>query len=137
MTKEIVESMQDEADKMRDMAAIQLAMGIVSGAIQVSFAASAFKNPDTAQSQAINAKGQGFAQAGGGVAGIAKALGDYYATESQAEIKEMQADQEKMREMRDSLKDLDEGLKELIQKALSAQDSIQQAQNQARTKILG
>jgi hypothetical protein len=52
-------------------------------------------------------------------------------------MKEMQADQEKMREMRDSLKNLDEGLKELIQKALAAQDSIQQAQNQARTKILG
>jgi hypothetical protein len=144
MTEEIVQSMHDEADKMREMAAIQLAMGIVSGvltiasgAIQTGFAGAAFKNPDAAQSQALNSKGQGIAQSGGGLAGIAKSLGDYFGTMYQAEIKEMQADQEKMREMRDSLKDLDEGLKELIQKALSAQDSIQQAQNQARTKILG
>ncbi|MDR2450680.1 MAG: type III secretion system translocon subunit SctB [Candidatus Accumulibacter sp.] len=144
MTEELVESMHDEADKMREMAAIQLAMGIVSGAltiaggaIQTGFAASALKTTDTAQSQAINTKGQGISQAGGGFAGIAKAVGDYYGTMYQAEIKEMQADQEKMREMRDSLKDLDESLKELIQKSLSAQDSIQQAQNQARAKILG
>lgn len=144
MTEQIVESMKDEADKMREMAAIQLAMGIVSGAltiasgaIQTGFAASAMKTPDAARSQAINSKGQGVAQAGGGFAGIANAIGQYYGTMYQAEFKEMEADQEKMREMRDSLKDLDEGLKELIQKALAAQDSIQQAQNQARTKILG
>jgi hypothetical protein len=49
----------------------------------------------------------------------------------------MDADQEKLRDMRDALKDLDEGLKELIQKALAAQDSIQQTQNQTRAKILG
>jgi hypothetical protein len=49
----------------------------------------------------------------------------------------MDADQEKLRDMRNALKDLDEGLKDLLQKALAAQDSIQQTQNQARTKILG
>ncbi|MDR3157674.1 MAG: type III secretion system translocon subunit SctB [Zoogloeaceae bacterium] len=144
MTEQIVASMQEEADKMREMAAIQLAMGIVSGAltiasgaVQVGFAASALKTSDPGQIQAINSKGQGLAQAGGGFAGITKSIGDFFGTMYQAEIKEMQADQEKMREMRDSLKDLDEGLKELIQKALAAQDSIQQAQNQARAKILG
>jgi hypothetical protein len=144
MTENIVQSMHDEADKMREMAAIQLAMGIVSGAltiasgaIQTGFAASALKVGDAAQSQAINSKGQGISQSVGGFGGIMKSIGDYAGTMYQAEMKEMQADQEKMREMRDSLKDLDEGLKELIQKALSAQDSIQQAQNQARTKILG
>jgi hypothetical protein len=187
MTEQIVASMQAEADKMRDMAAIQLAMGIVSGtltiaggAVQTGMSAAALKTPaipkgqaDTpaapatsvangrivigghrgaasatgaapkasadlaARGQSLNFMGQGMSQGAGGAAGIAKGIGDYYATRFQAEMKEMQADQERMRDMRDSLKDLDEGLKELIQKALAAQDSIQQAQNQARAKILG
>ncbi|MDR2637107.1 MAG: type III secretion system translocon subunit SctB [Zoogloeaceae bacterium] len=211
MTEQIVASMQEEADKMREMAALQLAMGIVSGlitiasgAVQTGMSAAALKTaipqgkadvpsasppagggtmgatgarsgiaigghrggapsttaapasaPSTTsatpapgaalkppidpltRSQSLNALGQGMAQAGGGFAGIAKSVGDYYGTMYQAKIKELQADQEKLRDMRDSLKDLDEGLKELIQKALAAQDSIQQAQNQARTKILG
>jgi hypothetical protein len=157
MTEQIVASMQEQADKMREMAAIQLAMGIASGAItiasgvlQVGTAVVAFKVgavPDgatEAQKSAIDAKvsvinstSQGVGQAAGGVAGIAKSIGDFYGTIYQAKIKEMDADQEKLRDMRDALKDLDEGLKELIQKALAAQDSIQQTQNQARTKILG
>jgi hypothetical protein len=144
MTEEIVKSMEDEAEKMRDMAAIQLAMGIASGAltiasgaIQTGFAASALKVGDVGQSQALNSKGQGIAQSGGGFASVVKSIGDFYGTKYQAEMKEMQADQEKMRDMRDALKDMDDGLKELIQKSLAAQDSIQQAQNQTRTKILG
>ncbi|MDR0672093.1 MAG: type III secretion system translocon subunit SctB [Zoogloeaceae bacterium] len=158
MTEQIVASMQDEADKMREMAAIQLAMGIVSGAltiaggaVQTGMSAAALKTPAIPKGQAdtpatpsasnngqsLNFMGQGMSQGMSGAAGIAKAIGDYYATRFQAEMKEMQADQERMREMRDSVKDLDEGLKELIQKTLAAQDSIQQAQNQARAKILG
>jgi hypothetical protein len=123
----------------------QLVMGIVSGAltiaagaIQTGFAAAALK-PDLAahQSQAINTEGQGISQGFGGSGKILDSVSQYIATRYQAEFKEMEADQEKMRSMRDSLKDLDEALKELIQKSLAAQDSIQQAQNQARAKILG
>jgi hypothetical protein len=91
----------------------------------------------TANSQSKNAIGSGISQAGGGLAGIFKAIGDFYATESQAEMKKMQADQEKIRESREAVKSLDDGLKELIQKLLAAQDSIQQSQSQARAKILG
>ncbi|MDR2788737.1 MAG: type III secretion system translocon subunit SctB [Candidatus Accumulibacter sp.] len=143
-TEAVVASMEEQADKMREMAAVQFAMAVVSGALtiaggaaQAGMAGAAFKNPNTTQSTALNTKGQGVGQAASGFASIPKAVGDYYGTLYQAEIKEMDADQEKLREMRDSLKDIDDSLKELIEKALAAQDSIQQAQNQTRAKILG
>jgi hypothetical protein len=49
----------------------------------------------------------------------------------------MEANQEKMRAYGESVKSMDDALKELIQKALEAQNAIQQSQNQARTRILG
>jgi hypothetical protein len=144
LTEQIVESMQDEAKQMRGMAAVQLAMGIASGAASITGgilqsvkAGQALNEGVAAKSTAINAKGAALGQGASGVASVLKGFGDFAGSMYQAEMKEMQADQEKMREMRESVKDLDEGLKELIQKCLAAQDSIQQGQNQARAKILG
>jgi hypothetical protein len=144
-TEALVDSMMDQAEEMRDAANIQFAMTVVSGVItiagglaQVGMAGSAMRSGLTdGQIGARNAMGSGISGAAGGFAGIAKGIGDFNSARSQALCKEMEADQEKMHAMRDSMKELDDSMRDLIQKTLSAQDAIQQAENQARAKILG
>jgi hypothetical protein len=164
----IAKSMIEEADKMRDMAAAQLALSIASGVItiasgaiqagmagaalatkpgavdtkglndkQISSAKSAELGRHSAELTLKNTKASGVSQGMGGFSTILNAASEYIGTTSQAKFKEMEADQEKMRAAGEAVKNLDDGLKELIQKALSAQDAIQQGQNQARLKILG
>jgi hypothetical protein len=144
-TDALVESMMDQADEMREAAAQQFAMAVAAGAItiagglaQAGMAGSGMKSGLTdGQIGARNAMGTAINASTGGAAGITKGMGDFIGATSQAQCKEMEADQEKIRAMRDSVKDLDDSLRDLIQKTLSAQDAIQQAQNQARSKILG
>jgi hypothetical protein len=139
-TESIVASMHDQANKMREQATIQLAMGITAGAVSIAGGLAQAKIAasgagDTAQ--IMGTKAQGVGTAIGSVGGIFKSVGDFIGTTYQADIKKMDADQEKMRAMRDNLKDLDDSMKDLISKALSTMDSIQQNMNQTRTKILG
>ena len=138
-------SMKSEADKMRDMAATQLALGIASGvitiaggAVQAGMAGNALtKGLGSGDAMLANTQATGVGQAIGGGSGILNAISQFVGTQAQAEFKEMEADQEKMRAYGESVKSLDDGLKELIQKALEAQNAIQQTQNQARSRILG
>ena len=76
-------------------------------------------------------------QFGGSVTGMIGSAGQFISAEAQAACKEMQADQEKMRAVRDSIKDFNEALRELIQKALAAQNAVQESTNQTRSRILG
>ncbi|MDR3054689.1 MAG: hypothetical protein LBU53_04720, partial [Zoogloeaceae bacterium] len=141
----VAASMKSEADKMRDMAATQLALGIASGvitiaggAVQAGMAGNALtKGLGSGDAMLANTQATGVGQAIGGGSGILNAISQFVGTQAQAEFKEMEADQEKMRAYGESVKSLDDGLKELIQKALEAQNAIQQTQNQARSRILG
>jgi hypothetical protein len=139
-TEAVAESMKTEADKMREMAKIQLAMGLVASAVTVAGGLTQglmTRGGGTGPEAMLTAaRAQGAGQAVGGGAGIFSAMGQYFGTMYQAEFKEMEADQEKMRTMRDSIKDFNDGLKELIQKSLASADSIQQSRNQAMTRIL-
>ena len=131
-TEAVVESMKDQADKMRDMAIAQLVIGLASAA--TTMAGGIAQAKIAYSGDAIAAQGVGTAVGGGSKAldGVNQFVGSMF----QAEFKEMEADQEKMRAMRDSIKDMNDGLKELIQKSLSSAESIQQGKNQATTRIL-
>ncbi|GHU32784.1 hypothetical protein AGMMS50256_23480 [Betaproteobacteria bacterium] len=164
----VAQSMKAEADKMRDMAATQLALGIASGLLtiasgavqagmagaalaskpgtvntdglapkQASAANNASMNVHSSQLTLMNTRAQGISQGVGGFASIMNAVSEFIGSQAQAEFKEMEADQEKMRAYGESVKSMDDALKELIQKTLEAQNAVQQAQNQARTRILG
>ena len=133
-TEAVVESMKDQADKMRTMAAIQLAMGIVSSATNIAGGLAQAKMSWGATGNAIAAQGVGTAVGGG--AKVFEAVGGYVGSMYQAEFKVMEADQEKMRSTRESMKSFNDALSELIQKSLSSQESIQQSKNQATTRIL-
>lgn len=140
----VAKSMKNEAEAMKKMAVTQLALGIASGIIKgISGGVGAFgagkalrMNSD-AGTMAANARTQGISSSIGGAGDILGAISQYVGTAAQAEFKKMEADQEQMRATREKTDNLDKSLEELIQKALSAADSIQQAQNQARAKILG
>ncbi len=84
----------------------------------------------------VNARVQGFNAAAGGVNSIVGAVGQSLATGKDAAIKIKESETERMRATQQMLESLDESLKALIQKTLSAQDSIQQNMNATRTKIL-
>ncbi|GHU09649.1 hypothetical protein AGMMS50225_11010 [Betaproteobacteria bacterium] len=141
----VAKSMKAEADEMRSMAATQLALGIISGVLSIAggiaqtrMAGNALaKGLDGGALQLANTRATGMGQTLGGFSSISGSIGQYIGTKAQAAFKEMEADQEKMRAYGESVKSMDDALKELIQKALEAQNSIQQAQNQARTRILG
>lgn len=133
-TEAVVESMKDQADKMRDMAVTQLVLGLASAATTVAGGIAQAKVAGGAGDQATKAQGVGTAVGGGAKA--LDAVNQFAGSMFQAEFKEMEADQERMRSTRDSLKELNDGLKELIQKSLSSAESIQQGKNQATTRIL-
>ena len=141
-TEAIVDSMQEQAKEMRNMAIAQLVLGmaaaattVAGGIAQSSMAASGLKM-DAADKALQSSKAQGVGTAVGGGASFLSAGSQFAGSMYQASFKEMEADQERMRALRDSLKDLNEGLKELIQKTLSSTESMQQSKNQATTRIL-
>jgi hypothetical protein len=142
-TEALVDSMKAEADKMREMARVQLALGIVSGVIsiatgfaQIGLSTHGFKSGEEAIMKKFNEISNAVGQIGSGLGKMFDAGSQYAGSMAQAEMKEMQADQEKMRALRDSIKDLNEALRELIQKSLAAQNDIQSTTNQTRTRIL-
>ncbi len=141
-TEAVVDSMKNQADEMRKMAATQLVLGLASAATTIAGGVAQAKiagggkgmGDGAAMLQSAKAQGAGTAISGG--AKIFDSASQFAGSMFQAQIKEMEADQERMRATRDSIKDLNDGLKELIQKSLSSAESIQQGKNQATTRIL-
>jgi hypothetical protein len=80
---------------------------------------------------------QGLNAAGQAVASILTAKGQHDATYIDADIKEKDAHIEKRRAFMENMRAFDQALTDLINKVLSASESIQQAMNQARGRILG
>jgi hypothetical protein len=137
-SKAVADSMKDQASKMKTMAGVQLTLGVISGgvsiaggAIQAKTAVSGAMSGDLLSSQA---QGKGMAYGGG--AKIVDAFSQFATGFIQADIKGMEADQEKIKAMRDNLNSLNEALREVIQKAIASMEGIQQARNQATTRIL-
>ncbi|MBR5734204.1 MAG: type III secretion system protein, partial [Desulfovibrionaceae bacterium] len=68
---------------------------------------------------------------------ILGSIGQFFATQYDAKLKEQEGNVERIRATQQQIESLDEALKSLIQKAISSQDAIQQNMNQTRTRILG
>ena len=105
--------------------------------LQKSFAEGASKNLLGSQLMTANTATQGMSQSISGAGTILNAYSQFVGTSGQSSFKSMEADQEQMRATREKTDSLDKALQELIQKLLAALDSVQQGQNQARTRILG
>ena len=141
-TAQLIES---QADDLREKAVIQLALGIVSGAISIaggivtaSKAVIALNSTDTSKNFAMqtNAKLNAESQAYQGGSSLASTVSTFFGTKIDAKIKETDATIERSRSNVESLKDINEALTELIKKALSSAEAIQESANQARSKIL-
>lgn len=139
-TDSIATSMEQQADEMREKAAVQLALGIVSGAISIASGSLMIGGSAAGKIGSLkmnNTVGTAIGNIGQGASGIVSSIGQFFGTEYDAAIKEMEADQERMRASRDALKSINDSLSELIQKSISTQDAIQQNMNQTRSRILG
>ncbi|MDR1111011.1 MAG: type III secretion system translocon subunit SctB [Deltaproteobacteria bacterium] len=145
----ISKSMMNQADNIREKAAIQLAIGCVTGAISIigglASMYSASSNLDALDKKVIseaqlgtkNVELQGAQSALQGANAILNAVGEYYGQEFDAANKELDAGIEQIRAIMESLRSLDQSLGEVIQKAISSFEAIQQGLNQARSRILG
>ncbi len=127
-----VQLMEKQADLMRTAATIQLVTGIISGAIQMGYSASAAGQ--AASNPALSQATSGY---GSGMSKIVESIGNFAASMIQAEIKDTEAAAESARNMKESIKSLVQAYQELITKALTMMDNMQQNTNQTRTKISG
>ncbi|MDR2934635.1 MAG: type III secretion system translocon subunit SctB [Candidatus Adiutrix sp.] len=138
-TEEVVANIEEQASEMRNKAAVQLVMGVVSGAVNIAGGIVSLGigmkggNDLKMVSQQMAATGSIFQ----GVSGALGAVGQSTGTFMDANIKELEAKAERLKADRDILKEFNNSWSDLIQKTLSASDAIQQGMNQARAKILG
>lgn len=151
-----VQTMMDQAQELRNKAITQLVLGVISGTVSIVQGAVSIKmsgkgpevpkdaapgSPEMLRYNAELAKHTAKATA---VAGSLEGVGRAVGTSGQAAggfydstIKEMDADIEKRRAAIENLRSLNQSFTELIQKSQGSYESIQQAMNQARNKILG
>lgn len=147
-SKNIVEQIHDQADKMRAQAAWnlvlgltvavgQVAAGVTQGVMSTSALNKFSKNTITAeQLQGTNAKISGINQAISGSASAVSSVKDFVSTMYDASIKDRDASIEQARAYLAQLDSLNDALKEVIRSARENQSAIQQNTNQTRVKIL-
>ncbi len=152
-----VENLKAQASQLREKASDIKNAAIASGVSQIASgamsiiggSASAYMGGKSmgmseAAAKATAMKGAGYSAAleGGGAVfgGIGKLVeGGFNASqvEHDAKIKELEASHDKNEELIATLKSYNEGLKDVIDRMLSAVQSMTESSNQARTKILG
>jgi hypothetical protein len=139
------QTIEAQAEKMKEKAIVQLVLGIVSGAVTIAggmiTAGKAGAAMGSGMSQAdatlYNTKVGGIGQAFGGAATIGNAINQFVGGMYDTEIKKMDAQVERSRANVETLKDFNEALTELIRKSLETSQAMAESANQARTKILG
>jgi|GEM_PF-3716419 uncharacterized phage infection (PIP) family protein YhgE len=119
------------------------AMSIVGGSVSVNAGAKSIGMTET-MAKATMMKGAGYSAiaegAGSVFGGVGKIVeGEFNASqvERDAKIKELEAGHDKNEELIATLKSYNEGLKDVIDRVLSAVQSMTESSNQARAKILG
>jgi len=150
-TEMLISNIEEQADKIRTKAALELTASVITGATQIAsgiftvakvssgMAGSQNMSAKQLNAQALTVTTKVGAQSGAitGAGTILSGAFTFGSTMVEAESKELEADAERIRAMQDLLDRQDQALHELIQKSLSTQETIQQNINQTRTKILG
>lgn len=160
-TKRTVAQLKEQATEMRNQAVTQLVLGVISGAVQFTMGAftagatgkvlhmsgnSTLSSTSQHTAVADNAETlltsrtsfiKGVSEAVGSASQFADTGAGYSKTTFDARMKDIDAQVEQLRAMQASIDSLDEALKQTIQKAMQAQEAIQQSTNQTRTRILG
>lgn len=149
-----VEELLGQAEKTRDQAALNLALGLTGAAISagVSLGTSLRSGAllksaggiganlsanETALLQTQNAVIEAQGKALHGAADAVDAVKNFLSASSDAALKESDARIETLRAHREALESLDESVKEVIKKALDAQQAISESMNETRKHILG
>ena len=150
-TEMLISNIEEQADKIRTKAALELTASVITGATQIASgifttakvsagmagAQNMTARQVNAQAMTVTTKVQAQAGAITGAGTIASGAFTFGASMVEAESKELEAEAERIRATQDLLDKQDQALHELIQKSISTQDTIQQNINQTRTKILG
>ena len=147
-----VNKLHDQAEEIRSQATAAFACSICSSIISIGASVISIAGTGKAMSENANindaaeraamltAKTQRIGAVAESIQGTAKmfsagetlatGIGQAAQTHNQAEIEMLRASTEEVNELIDALR-------EIVDKATSAQDAIQQSENQARTRILG
>ena len=152
-TRATVEEIRGQAQKTREQAVLNLALGITSAAISAGIslgtslrsaslmnaAGGPSANLSAGQAailQTQNASIEAQGKALHGAADAVDAVKNFLNASNEAAIKEADARIETLRAHRAALESLDESVKEVIKKALEAQQAVAESMNQTRTRIL-
>ena len=152
-TRATVEEIRGQAQKTREQAVLNLALGITSAAISAGIslgtslrsaslmnaAGGPSANLSAGQAailQSQNASIEAQGKALHGAADAVDAVKNFLNASNEAAIKEADARIETLRAHRAALESLDESVKEVIKKALEAQQAVAESMNQTRTRIL-
>lgn len=152
-TRATVEEIRGQAQKMREQAVLNLALGLTSAAISAGVSlGSSIRSASLLSSmggitadlnagqsallQAKNAVIDSQGKALHGAADAVDAVKNFLSASTDAAVKEADARIETLRAHRAALESLDESVKEVIKKALDAQQAVAESMNQTRTRIL-
>ena len=147
-----VNKLHDQAEEIRSQATAAFACSICSSIISIGASVISIAGTGKAMSENANindaaeraamltAKTQRIGAVAESIQGTAKmfSAGETLATGiGQAAQTHIQAEIEMLRASTEEVNELIDALREIVDKATSAQDAIQQSENQARTRILG
>lgn len=147
-----VNKLHDQAEEIRSQATAAFACSICSSIISIGASVLSIAGTGKAMSENANindaaeraamltAKTQRIGAVAESIQGTAKmfSAGETLATGiGQAAQTHIQAEIEMLRASTEEVNELIDALREVVDKATSAQDAIQQSENQARTRILG
>lgn len=143
-TQAVVQTIENQADKMRSQAVAKLGLGLTSAAVQIgsgitstAMTTCAIRGGfDSAMLQAQTQRIQAITQIIGGGKTVFDATNEFVSAGYDVDIKKMDADIEKQRAYATQLDSVTDSLKQVISKAISVQSEIQANVNQTRTKIL-
>ncbi len=140
------EMMEKQADKMRDMAKVQLACAIIQGGLQIAgglfqgiMSGKGIADAKMTESQKalfntkISCFGQIFGAAGTFTEGISKNLTTGY----EADIKDLEAEQKRIDAYADQVKSITESLQQTVSQAISSLQTISQSMVETNKRILG
>lgn len=152
---EIVNLMEQQADKIKQGAMQKFACAVTgavvnmaAGAASLGLAASGvgrnsetgkldFRAGKAADDRLTASVSQSFSSIISSAGSIISAGGDYAQGLRSAEAKRLEAQQEQIRTMMEQTKQTNDALKDLVSKSLDFMNSMQANMNQTRTKILG
>lgn len=138
------ESLEQQADTIRDTALAKLITDCISGTMEIAggLVQSIGMSPKftsglgDAQLQARGEQFSGISKFLSGLGSLSKAAGSFIESSGQAKLKEQEADQQRIETLRDQIKSITDSLAQTVEQTISTMDTVLQGEAETNKKIL-